>query len=357
MNTRHEQAILGCLLGTAVGDALGLPLERLTPQRARKLFGEITPDYSMHLCLGRGLVSDDAEHAVLTLQAYTDAKGDSDEFGRQLARRLKIWFLAFPPGIGAATVKACLKLLVGTSPQRSGVYSAGNGPAMRAPILGAVIENKEQLRAFVATSTCITHTDPKAEYGSLAVAYAAHCARTGQDITPHDFLTEFKDLLQANADSQSAKELFQLLERVVESVEKGQTTSEFAVGLGLPYGVSGYIYHTVPACLHAWLSHQDDYTKAVVTILQCGGDADSTAAIVGGIVGARVGKEGILSQWRNAISEWPRSMKWMEKVALQAAQSQPVRTPFWFFPVTTLRNAFLLIIVLLHAVRRTLPPY
>ncbi len=357
MDQSYQQAILGCLLGTAVGDAIGLPLERLTPQRARKLFGEITPDYSMHLCLGRGLVSDDAEHAALTLQAYTDAKGDSEVFRRQLARRLKTWFLAFPPGIGAATVKACLKLLAGTPPQRSGVYSAGNGPAMRAPILGAVVENKEQLRAFVATSTHITHTDPKAEYGSLAVAYAAHCARTRQEIAPHDFLTGFRELLQADAGKQSAQELFQLLERVVESVEKGQTTPEFAVELGLPYGVSGYIYHTVPACLHAWLSHQNDYTKAIIAILQCGGDADSTAAIVGGIVGARVGKEGIPSHWRNAISEWPRSMKWMEKVALQAAESQPVRTPFWFFPVTALRNLFLLIIVLIHAVRRILPPY
>lgn len=352
-----QHAISGCLLGTAVGDAIGLPLERLTPQRARKLYGEITPGYSMHLCLGRGLVSDDTEHAVLTLQAYTDAKDDEEEFRRQLARCLKTWFLAFPPGIGAATVKACLKLLAGASAKRSGVYSAGNGPAMRAPILGVVVQNKEQLRTFVAASTHITHTDPKAEYGSLAVALAAHCAKTREDIAPRDFLTGFKELLQTDADTQSAQELFQLLERVVESVEKQQTTPEFAIELDLPYGVSGYIYHTVPACLHAWLTHQNDYTKAIVNILQCGGDADSTAAIVGGIIGARVGKEGIPSQWLHAVSEWPRSMQWMEDVALDATQSQPVKTPFWFFPATMLRNAFLLLIVLLHAGRRTLPPY
>ena len=356
MTGQRDDAICGCLLGTAVGDALGLPLERLTPQRARKLFGEITPDFGMHLLLKRGLVSDDTEHAALTLQAYNDAQGDTEKFRRSLARRLKFWFLALPPGIGAATAKACLKLLAGVSPQRSGLFSAGNGPAMRAPIMGVLVENKEQLHAYVAASTHLTHTDPKAEYGSLAVAFAAYCASSGQEIAPRDFLTGFQELLSPET-NESAQELFKLLQQAIESVGNGQTTPEFAIAMGLPYGVSGYIYHTAPVCLHAWLSHQNDYTKAITAILQCGGDADSTAAIVGGIVGARVGREGIPSHWRNAVAEWPRSTAWMETTALRAAQGKQSKTPLWFFPATLLRNLFLLIVVLLHAFRRILPPY
>jgi len=69
-----------------------------------------------------------------------------------------------------------LKLLVGVSPKRAGVFSAGNGPAMRAPILGVLIADESQLAAFARASTRLTHIDPKAEIGALAIAFAARCA-------------------------------------------------------------------------------------------------------------------------------------------------------------------------------------
>ena len=85
--------------------------------------------------------------------------------------RLKWWFAALPPGIGLATAKACLKLWLGFSPQRSGVFSAGNGPAMRSPLVGAFFfDQPELIDRFVKASTRITHTDPKAIVGALAIA-------------------------------------------------------------------------------------------------------------------------------------------------------------------------------------------
>ena len=54
-----ETAIIGSILGTAVGDALGLPLEGLSRRRGARLIGD--PDRH-HLILGRGMVSDDTEH-------------------------------------------------------------------------------------------------------------------------------------------------------------------------------------------------------------------------------------------------------------------------------------------------------
>ena len=47
----------------------------------------------------------------------------------------------------------------------------------------------------------------------------------------------------------------------------------------------------------------------------CGGDTDTTAAIVGGIVGSGVGKAGIPPQWISGIREWPRTVAWMERLA------------------------------------------
>ncbi|HLV80345.1 MAG TPA: ADP-ribosylglycohydrolase family protein [Chthonomonadaceae bacterium] len=59
-------SVAGCLLGTAVGDAIGLSYEGLTPGRQRKLFPHVE---RYHLLFGRGMVSDDTEHTCMVAQA------------------------------------------------------------------------------------------------------------------------------------------------------------------------------------------------------------------------------------------------------------------------------------------------
>ena len=83
--SRSHPAV-GSLLGTAVGDALGLPYENLSPRRARKLFGEPT---RYRLLFGRGMVSDDTEHACLAAQALVRSGLDPERFGRELASSLR----------------------------------------------------------------------------------------------------------------------------------------------------------------------------------------------------------------------------------------------------------------------------
>jgi ADP-ribosylglycohydrolase len=345
----------------AVGDALGLPLEGLSPRRARKLFGEINESFGMRLCFGRGLVSDDTEHALLTLHAFIAAQGDPIRFERALAWRLRLWFLQVPPGIGLATAKACLKLLIGISPSRSGIRSAGNGPAMRAPVLGVVCPSEEQLRSYVRVATRLTHTDPKAEIGALTVALAARHSRdaatTGISLDPNEFLMSARKLIEdSDWDLEDYQEFLSSLERVVQSVAVGQSTANFALSLGLSNGVSGYIFHTVPVVLHAWLTHQNDFRAGVLACLRCGGDSDSTAAIAGGIIGACVGKQGVPHEWLCALAEWPRNLKYMERLATASTCGETLTigaSSLW----VPARNALLLLIILFHGFRRLLPPY
>ena len=77
-----EERIAGLLLGTVVGDALGLPREGLTPRRAQRLFG----DGVEHALLGRrGMLSDDTDHTCMVVQAFLAARGDVSRFRRSLA--------------------------------------------------------------------------------------------------------------------------------------------------------------------------------------------------------------------------------------------------------------------------------
>src|SRR4029077_13818183 len=71
----RERAIVGSILGTAVGDAIGLPYEGLSPRRARRAFGP--PDRHRFL-LGRGMVSDDTEHTCMVAQALMSSRNDAE---------------------------------------------------------------------------------------------------------------------------------------------------------------------------------------------------------------------------------------------------------------------------------------
>lgn len=156
----RETAIVGCLLGTAVGDAIGLPCEHLSPQRQGKLF----PGLDGHRFLfGRGMTSDDTEHTALVAQSLIVSAGDPQAFARDLAWRMRFWLLGLPIVIGLATLRGLLKLWLGFSPESSGVFSAGNGPAMRSALIGVCYgEDMERMRRLVRISTRLTHTDPKA---------------------------------------------------------------------------------------------------------------------------------------------------------------------------------------------------
>lgn len=354
-----RRASVGCLLGTAVGDALGLATEGLSKRRLARMYPDTT---RYRLLFGRGLCSDDTEHACMTAQALLAARLgrqaiDVDDFAYSLAWRLRFWLLGLPAGVGLATGRAILKLWLGFPPHRAGVFSAGNGPAMRSPILGVVAGDDETLlRALLCASTRLTHSDPRAEQGALAVALAARRAASGNSLAAQDVAAELSAALGAEG-----AELALLIRDAAASVARGEDTAAFAAAIGCADGVSGYMLHTVPVALHAWLSFPEDLPAALQAAIRCGGDTDSVAAIVGALVGARVGPEGIPPLLLDGLVEWPRTVAWMtrlgEKLAWLQSPNAFVVPPGLNPPGLLLRNAAFLVVVLAHGLRRLLPPY
>lgn len=294
--------ILGCLLGTAVGDAAGLRCEGLSPRRARRLYGdEVAPT----LLLGRGMCSDDTEHTAMVARALAESNGDPERFEALFARQLRPWLLTMPAGIGLATLRACLRLLVGVGPSRSGVFSAGNGPAMRSALLGVCTNNENECRELVRRSTRVTHVDPKAEEGAWVVAEAAGLAARGSRATPLEFIENMTTKLQGG-------ELRECLDALCQSLRAGHAPAEFAETQGWTDGVSGYINHTVPAALGCWAATPGDVRQSVTSAVLLGGDSDSVAAITGAIAGANIGDAAVPREWLLRLVEWPRTVKWLE---------------------------------------------
>ena len=113
--------------------------------------------------------------------------------------------------------------------------------------------------------------------------------------------------------------------------------------------------------IYAFLKHPDDYRAAIESVIRLGGDTDTVAAITGALVGARVGKAGIPKEWLDRWADWPRSVAWMEKLALKLAEGKWRESPqpavplaWWAIPF---RNLFFFLVVLIHIFRRLLPPY
>ena len=358
-----QQQIYGCLMGIAIGDAVGLPLENLSRSRINKWLkaGPINHRFILRM----GLVSDDTEHSCLVGQSLIQSKEDPERFGRDLAKRLKWWIAGLPAGTGRATAKACLKLWLGWNYKNAGMWSAGNGPPMRAPIIGVAVKDWQRAAELVEISSRITHSDPKATYGALAIAAVAHQVTydpNNQPLDPDSVLDVCQKWIRAGSEDESAAELISLIATAVESVQRGETTREFAEKNGMEKGVTGYTYHTVPAALHSCMRYPTDIRAALEELIRCGGDVDSTAAIAGGILGAKLGVDNIPKDWQKGLIEWPRTKHWMSKLSNALAQSSQGETLSTKMPTINplfqlARNLVFLFVVLLHALRRLLPPY
>ncbi len=362
-----QKSFVGCLLGLAIGDALGLPYEGISSSRLIKWNPNLN---QYHLVLDKGMCSDDTEHSCMTAQSLLVTQ-DVETFQKDLAKRLRWWLLGLPAAIGFATLRAILKLWIGISPKYSGVFSAGNGPAMRSPILGVVFgEDYKLLISYTLASTNITHRDPKASLGSLAIALAAYISSDSKKkIIGHEYLQQLKDLFQLLQEKNFSKELIQnfleLMESVVTSVESGETTRQFCEKIGLKKGISGYIYHTVPSVIHSWLQYSENFSTGLQNIISCGGDTDTTSAILGGLIGSRVGKEGIPENLQKNLWEWPRTFLWIEKLGERLAEKFSCKDSLLKQKVEKelslsllglmLRNICFIVIVLIHGFRRIFP--
>lgn len=342
----RNDRLAGLLLGTALGDALGLPAEGISRRRLARL-GWNGRWRHRFLC-GRGMTSDDTEHAVLVAEALLRNPQDAEAFARQLARGLRRWLLAVPAGVGLATLRACLKLCLGVPPARSGVVSAGNGPAMRSALLGARFAgDRARIRDFVRASTRITHTDPRAFTGALAVALCAEAAMLEQAAD------ETLAVLAATAPDDA--EWQERLSQIRRGLAEAWTLARFCNETGCGKGVSGYIHHTVPVAVFAFLKAHD-FRSALEEVLDCGGDTDTAGAIAGALLGCRFGVRALPADWLAGLMEFPKGAEHLRRLAtnLDAGRFDVPASRWWLLPI---RQTLFTVTVLTHGFRRLFPPW
>jgi ADP-ribosylglycohydrolase len=295
--TDTATALAGCLLGQALGDALGFVVEAKPPEVARQYVEE-------YLLTGRaaelshpefpfGQYSDDTQLARELVLSVVDARGWSPElFSRRLAA---VFAEGRDVGAGPATRAAAMRLLNGAHWTRSGTPApyAGNGSAMRAAPLGVLFgtDDRIMLRAAREQSQ-ITHLDSRCAAGSLAVAGAVSLAVARYPVEHSQFLCAVADLA-GTADQSVASAIRDL--RGWTHLSPAQAAGRLqAERLDPDYaehwrGISAFVIPSVVWSLYAFIRTPDDYWATLCTAIGVGGDTDTMAAIAGAISGARLG--------------------------------------------------------------------
>lgn len=285
--TAIERALVS-LEGLSVADAFGEQLlhsgalareealsSRRTPSAARWTW---TDDTAMATAIVE-VLGDHGEIEPATLAAVFAAR-----YLREPARGY---------GRGAHEVLAAIAGGVPYHVAASGLFngqgSCGNGGGMRAAPIGAYFCTSlvEVVRHAMASAEP-THAHPEGVAGAVAVAIAAAAVFAGE--------RDGRALLECVVEHTPAGATRDGVRRSIGMLRAEAITVAAELGNGSHVTAAD----TIPFALWCAASHLGDYSAALWTCCEVGGDIDTTCAIAGGIVVGAVGLAGIPPAWRSA---------------------------------------------------------
>jgi len=296
----------GCLVGGAIGDALGRPGEARRPEVTAARYGELR---DFHPWRGwtsgpRGTITDDTQLTMEVAQTYLDCGCfDPSDF----ARRVGEW-LDYGRGKGRACTQAALRIRAGEPWTTSGVASAGNGAAMRAAPIGlARAHDFNALRLDAALSAIPTHADGMAVASACAVAFAvAYLLRVPVGaLDPSSFVAAVVRSLDGIPDPGHPERRLgagrlnvRLSERIAEIPDFLDVSWQEAMQRTWN---GAFVLESLPAAFWFFLAYRDDPEEAIVRAASAGFDCDTVASMTGNLIGAYHGLEALPERWREDV--------------------------------------------------------
>jgi poly(ADP-ribose) glycohydrolase ARH3 len=297
----RNDAVAGALLGTFVGDALGMPYEglpgaaipaRLEMVQARRGRGTYTDDTEMMIVLAESLLEHGSVDEERLAEAFLERCDPSRGYGAGTLELLASWRRGVP-------VDAAAQRLFG------GEGSLGNGAAMRiAPVGVLFADSPDELRAQAERSARLTHAHPLAVDAAVVQAVAVAAALRGESIVAAARAAAGHSVMARQLDRAG-----ELLGSDIGPTEVGDVLGNSALG-----------HESVPTAIFAAASH-DGFEQAVSFAVRCGGDTDTLGAMTGALVGAACGSTSIPARWLDALENGDRGRRYVERLgdALAAA--------------------------------------
>ncbi|MEU6461904.1 ADP-ribosylglycohydrolase family protein [Streptomyces sp. NPDC046976] len=279
----------GALLGLAVGDALGAPAENLKPSEIRARWGRITG-----FVADRPQGTDDTEYALFSGlllarhgSALTPAHAEA-AWHEWITERATFRGAGFSERGTLENLRRGLAAPI--SAQHRHAWS--DGLAMRAAPFGVFAAGRPgEAARLVAIDGSVSH-EGEGIYGGQAVAAGVAAAMAGAPVP----VVIAAALAVIPDDSWTARSL----RRAVAVAHRGERAVRSAVVIG-GYPWTDLAPEAVALAFGAYATADGDFREAVLTAVNMGRDADTTAAVAGALSGASQGLSAIPAAWADAI--------------------------------------------------------
>lgn len=308
MDPRLSRAY-GALAGLALGDALGMPTQAMSPQQIRTVYGRVTglvdADASQPYAPGMaaGSVTDDTEQALLIASLLVAGRGSSTHVAldaHEFAHALLEWEDSMIERgsldlLGPSTKAALERVRGGEDPLAVGGEGTTNGAAMRVTPIGIAVSTADpEAFADAVWSSCrVTHATRQGFQSAALVAAAVSLGIDSARSTAPDLrallwkAVTFVDSLPARGAWTPDPGVIAATRRAMQlSINPASSSLEC---LAQQVGTSVASAHSIPMAFA--LLAREPSPQALLGAANIGGDTDTIGAIAGAILGAALGVE------------------------------------------------------------------
>lgn len=248
--SKSRDKIAGAVYGFAIGDAMGATTEFASSKQVKKIYGHVDDIIGggwLHLKAGE--VTDDTQMMICVMDAIMRAKGNTEAFKQRCGYNFVKWLAGKPKDIGSQCYKGIANIrdhgLLCMSPDKNAL---GNGSLMRAlpcALIGNIDWNDAQGR--------MTHNN-----------YICN-----------DMITFYHNMIQIILNDQP-------FTRTSKEDKLKEPT--------------GHVVNTLNNAEY-WFWTSETFNEAIDGAVNDGGDADTIAALTGGLAGAYYGFDQIPEKW------------------------------------------------------------
>ena len=292
--TPLESRALGCLVGLAVGNVLGLAVESRSRSEVRSRLGASGPFKRLPTEERDRVWDDDLAMAMALSECLVALPLGATHLDTSAIRSAYLaWLRTGSRGIGTLTQEVLIKTAAGEARAAERVWQSrcgwgqrplGNGSAMRIAPLGlAFAGDPARIADLASQDAAITHWDPACRQSAAAIALLTAALVRGE-ADPISFAMAQASPIDADvAKAWQPMSLQALKTRGIDGQDMGSTLLALTVAVSV-------------------LKSGMPYAEALPWVIRQGGDTDTNGAIVGALLGARDGFAAIPENWRQCVS-------------------------------------------------------
>lgn len=289
MEDTLKAKFIGCMLGNALGDAIGELAFRIPGKtRLRNEIGQVeTLRYTDDTAMALGVAESLAELGRI----------DSENLGRTFHRNYikEPWrgYASGPPTIFSLVKMTGISYKDAAARLFHGMGSFGNGAAMRAAPVGLFYHRASELYEHAVASAEVTHAHPIARDGAAVQAFAV--ARATELKPGETFpLEAFADALHRFARTPEIRKKMLL----VRDLAMDDAPVEEAARV---LGQSVAMHESMPFALFAFLKRPHSFEECLFCAVLNGGDRDTLGAMACSVSGAYLGANALPPEWTRKL--------------------------------------------------------